>query len=180
MHNHNPQEFTDTTPNCAGVSLFEQATRLVTLLAAKGWHISFSESCTGGKAAAALVDVPSASSVLDVSFVTYANEAKVRFLRVRPETIAAYGVVSEPVAGEMAAGTAAAANAQVGVGITGIAGPGGATPGKPVGMVCFGFWISGTLHTFTRQFGDLGRNAVRDASVAFVYETLLSLLADNS
>ena len=38
--------------------------QVVEQLIARGWHISFAESCTGGKAAAALVDVADASKVL--------------------------------------------------------------------------------------------------------------------
>ena len=50
----------------------------VSKLKQHGWHIAFAESCTGGLAAGALVDIPSASAVLNVSFVTYANEAKTK------------------------------------------------------------------------------------------------------
>ncbi len=149
---------------------------VVELLIAKGWHISFAESCTGGLAAARLVSVPDASRVLDASFVTYANEAKVSCLGVLPESIRQYGVVSESVAEEMARGVADKNQAQVGVGITGIAGPGGGTVKKPVGMVCFGFYIDGKVHVYTKQFGDLGRNIVREKSVEFVYDTLVKLL----
>ena len=149
---------------------------VVERLKARGWHITFAESCTGGMAAAALVDVASASSVFDGSFVTYANEAKEVLLGVSHETIAAHGVVSEPVAAQMAAGAADRMKAEVGVGITGVAGPTGGTPRKPVGMVCFGFFAGGETHTFTRQFGNIGRNAVRQASVAFVYEKLMEYL----
>lgn len=155
---------------------FEKAEKIVQLLQNQNRRITFAESCTGGRAAAGIVDVPSASAVLDVSFVTYANEAKIRFLGVSPDTIAAHGVVSEPVAGEMARGAASAGNAQIGVGISGIAGPSGGTPTKPVGMVCFGFCVDGEVVTFTRQFGALGRSEVRDAAVDFVYDTLLTLL----
>lgn len=157
---------------------FSKAQALVDRLIALGWRICFAESCTGGMAAAGIVDVPSASSVLDVSFVTYANEAKIRYLQVAPDTIAEYGVVSEPVAGQMACGVAKAAGAQVGVGISGIAGPSGGTAIKPVGMVCFGFWVNGKLCTETVQFGNIGRNAVRQAGVEYVYDTLLKLLED--
>lgn len=155
---------------------FSPAQQLVTLLLEKGWHISFAESCTGGKAAAGIVDVPSASGVLDLSFVTYANEAKIKYVGVNPDTIAQHGVVSEAVAKEMAAGVAREANAQVGVGISGIAGPGGATPGKPIGMVCFGFYINGRLYGETVQFGALGRNCVRQKSVEHIYSRLIELL----
>ena len=150
--------------------------KTVELLMDKKYHISFAESCTGGMCCAALVDVTNASQVLDVSFVTYANEAKIKFLGVKADTILQYGVVSENVACEMAQGVANTAGSQVGVGVTGVAGPGGGTAKKPVGMVCFGFYINGDVKTFTKQFGAIGRNKVRQASVDFVYETLLDLL----
>ena len=162
---------------CAS-SVYTMAQQVIDRLAERGWHIAFAESCTGGKAVAALVDVPSASSVLDVSFVTYANETKIRFLGVDPNTIAQHGVVSEPVAREMAKGAAQAAGAQVGVGITGVAGPSGGTDKKPVGMVCFGFSINDQVISKTCQFGNIGRTAVREESVAFVYETLLACLSE--
>ena len=82
------------------------AKRVVELLIGKKFHISFAESCTGGLAAARLVEVPDASKVFDAGFVTYANEAKVNYLGVLPESIAKYGVVSEEVAGQMAVGAA--------------------------------------------------------------------------
>lgn len=141
-----------------------------------GYHISFAESCTGGLCCGNLVNVTNASKVLDVSFVTYANEAKMEFLGVSADTILKYGVVSEQVAYEMAAGVAKTAKSQVGVGITGVAGPGGGTDKKPVGMVCFGFSVNGSVKTYTMQFGEIGRNQVRKSSVEFVFQTLLELL----
>lgn len=150
--------------------------KVVERLIEKKYKISFAESCTGGLAAATLVGVPDASKVLDVSFITYANEAKMQYLGVSPAIIEEKGVVSEEVARQMAQGVAKAAHSHVGVGITGIAGPSGGTREKPVGMVCFGFYIEGVVTTYTRQFGNLGRNQVRQASVQFVYETLLELL----
>ena len=153
------------------------AKKVIEKLKARGYHISFAESCTGGLAVGRLVDIPDASRVLDASFVTYANEAKIKYLGVNEGTIAEYGVVSEEVAGEMAEGVARECSAEVGVGISGIAGPTGATASKPIGMVCFGFYINGALYTYTKQFGEIGRTAVRLASVDFVYEKLNEFLA---
>lgn len=152
---------------------------VVDMLISKGWHISFAESCTGGLACGTLVNVPCASRVLDASFVTYANEAKIKYLGVLPSTIEKFGVVSEPVAKEMAYGAAMQNGTEVGVGISGIAGPSGATPTKPVGMVCFGFYINGSTYTYTKYFGNVGRGIVRKCSVDFVYETLLELLKND-
>ena len=149
---------------------------LVQALIDKNFKMSCAESCTGGLLASNIVEVPAASTVFDMSFVTYANEAKVQLVDVKEETIETYGVVSEEVAREMAIGCAKKAKANVGVGISGIAGPTGATPTKPIGMVCFGFYINGANYTYTKQFGNIGRTEVREASVTFVIDTLLELL----
>ena len=150
--------------------------QVVEKLIEKNLHISFAESCTGGLCCGTIVNVANASKVLDVSFVTYANEAKIKILGVSADTILSYGVVSEEVAYEMAQGVANAAGSEVGVGITGVAGPGGGTAKKPVGMVCFGFYIDGKVTTYTCQFGEIGRNQVRKSSVEFVLSKLLELL----
>lgn len=150
--------------------------KVVEKLIEKGYHITFSESCTAGLACAKLVNVPDASKVLNVSFTTYADEAKVKYLGVDPETIHSFGVVSEEVAAEMALGAAKNTGSEVGVGITGIAGPSGAVPGKPVGTVCFGIAINGGVYTWRQEFGALGRNVVRDVSVNFCYDRLVELL----
>ena len=153
-----------------------KAERTFRLLKEKKYHITFAESCTGGMAAARLVDVPDASTVFEASFVTYANWAKTRFADVPEELILEHGVVSEPVAGAMASGAAFQTGAEVGVGISGIAGPSGATADKPVGMVCFGFYIDGIKHTDTKYFGDIGRKNVRKSAVEHVYTVLCELL----
>lgn len=151
--------------------------KLCALLKEKCLHISFAESCTAGLAAARLVGVSGASDVFDASFVTYANEAKMRFVSVKPETLNAHGAVSEEIARQMAEGAARAAGAEVGVGISGIAGPTGGTPEKPVGTVCFGFFTPcGTVST-TEHFVNLDREGVRTAAVDFVFERLLNILS---
>ena len=156
--------------------MIEKPQQLVNKLIEKGYHISCAESCTGGKVTAAIVDVADASKVLNASIVTYSNEAKMHYLNVSASTLEQYGAVSEETAYEMAKGIANANQAEVGVGVTGIAGPGGGTKEKPVGMVCFGFYINGKVTTVTKQFGEIGRNEVRDASVEFVLDKLLEML----
>lgn len=149
---------------------------LVKLLIMKNYTISFAESCTGGKAAASIVDVADASKVLNASFITYSNEAKMKYADVSGKTLEQYGAVSEETAKEMAVGTAKANNADVAVGISGIAGPTGGTVEKPVGMVCFGYYISGSVFTETVLFGNPGRNIVRDQSVKHIFEVLINEL----
>ncbi len=150
--------------------------KVVELLTEKNYHISFAESCTAGLCSSRLVNVANASKVFNAAFTTYSNESKVKYIGVNPETIKEYGVVSESVAEEMARGVALETESEIGVGVTGIAGPAGGTDTKPVGMVCFGFYVNGEVKTFTQNFGNIGRQEVRNASCAFVFVTLLDLL----
>ena len=147
--------------------LYAAALECVQLLIQKGWRISMAESCTGGMLASGIVSVADASKVFDASFVTYANEAKMKYLGVSAENIEKYGVVSEAVAGEMAFGCAKENGAQVGVGISGIAGPSGGSAQKPVGTVAFGFCINGEVFTRLMHFPDTGRQGVREAATLF-------------
>ena len=151
-------------------------TQLVNKLIELGLKISFAESCTGGMVASSIVDVADASKVLDMSFVTYSDDAKIELLSVEADNINKFGVVSEEVAYQMANGVKNKANSNIGVGVTGIAGPGGGTLDKPVGMVCFGFAINDKTYTFTKHFGEIGRMNVRYKSTEFVIEKLLELL----
>ena len=141
-----------------------------------GYHISFAESCTGGLLSARLVNVANASKVLDVSFVTYHEDMKAKYLGVKKETILKYDVVSEEVASEMALGVCKEANSNIGVSVTGYSGPTGGTDSIPVGTVCFGFCINGKVYTEKKMFGNVGRNKVRSLASDFAFLKLNELL----
>ena len=151
-------------------------TEIVNLLIEKKYHIACAESCTGGLVCAKLVEVPGVSEILDLSLVTYANTAKIKYLGVKEEDIQKYGVVSEVVTDQMARGIAEMAKSEVGLATSGIAGPGGGTPNKPVGTVCFGIYINGKTYTYTAHFNNASRNEVRNKSVEFIFNKLYELL----
>ena len=104
----------------------------------RGLTIATAESCTGGLVAAKLVNYPGISKALFEAHVTYANEAKIRYCGVNPDTLAAHGAVSEETAREMALGLRQRSGADIAVSTTGIAGPAGGTKEKPVGLVYVG------------------------------------------
>jgi len=139
------------------------------------------ESCTGGLLGAAVTALAGSSLWYERGFITYSNAAKMVHLHVSAETLERDGAVSEATAIEMAQGALACTPAaHLALSTTGIAGPGGATPGKPVGMVCFGFaYRRGDgmdVHAQTRVFsGDRGR--IRQAAVAFVLREAVKRLA---
>jgi len=124
---------------------------VVGLARARGIKLATAESCTGGLVASRLTDVPGASEVLLGGWVTYSNEAKVRELGVKEESLRKYGAVSAAVAAEMAEGARKKAGADWAVSVTGIAGPGGGTPGKPVGLVYLGVAGSEGVETIEKK-----------------------------
>ena len=152
---------------------------LVELLMQKGYKISAAESCTGGLFAAGIVSVADASRVLDRSFVTYSDNAKIELVGVNAEIIRDFGVVSNETAAAMAEGVCRTACTDVGVGITGFAGPSGGDRFAPLGTVCFGFCVAGKTTACRKDFGDIGRNVIREQSVAFARETLYNLLKES-
>ena len=130
-------------------------------LRGQGWMLATAESCTGGWISTAITAIAGSSEWFDRGFVTYSNDAKREMLGVRPETLTAHGAVSEQTVREMSTGALAASRADVAIAVSGIAGPGGATPGKPVGTVCFAWaFRHGEVFSETR-FLDGDRHAVR-------------------
>ncbi|EBA07307.1 CinA family protein [Sagittula stellata] len=134
------------------------------------------ESCTGGKVAAAITDVPGSSAIFERGFVTYSNLAKQEMLGVRAESLDAYGAVSEEVAREMAEGARRAARADVAVAISGIAGPGG-SEFKPEGRVCYALADASGTRSETVEHGALGRDKVRTAATEHALAMLLAALS---
>lgn len=153
----------------------ENAEKLVNLLIEKKLHITTAESCTGGMVASRIVDVANASKVFNVAYVTYANEAKEKYLNVDSKTIEKYGVVSEEVTKQMALGALKEANADISIVTSGIAGPTGGTEYKPVGMVCFGVGIKDNVYTSTKYFGNIGRNKVRSMATEYIIDFAINL-----
>jgi nicotinamide-nucleotide amidase len=160
------------------VSVLPAAREIIALCTAARLKIATAESCTGGLVAGALTEIAGSSAVVDRGFVTYSNAAKAAVLGVAPELLARFGAVSEQVALAMVAGAIARSEADLAVAITGIAGPGGGSAEKPVGLVHFAATRRGqrAIHA-ERRFGDIGRSAVRLASVAEALALLKALVA---
>ena len=155
------------------------ATELGQLLLRKNCTITTAESCTGGGIAYSLTAIAGSSAYLDRGFITYSNKAKQQLLAVKSATLLQFGAVSEETVLEMAQGAAAAANADVAVAVSGIAGPDGGSAFKPVGTVCFGFFLFG--HTITTRVvfhGD--RAAVRLQAIDFALQQLILLLTEQT
>jgi nicotinamide-nucleotide amidase len=148
-----------------------KAKKLSELLISKNMSIAVAESCTGGSISSSLTSIPGASTYFNCGFITYSNQSKVNMLGVDPKTIELYGAVSEKVAYEMAMGAGQNSQSDLALSVTGIAGPSGGTPGKPVGTVCFGFFIDGNVETTTQFFSGV-RSEIVSESITFALTEL--------
>jgi len=158
------------------------AVQVVDELRQHGKTLATVESCTGGLLSAVITSVPGSSDVFGYGFVTYANAAKTDMVGVPEYLLQSHGAVSIEVAASMAEGGLKTANAGIAVSITGIAGPGGGSADKPVGTVCFGLSYrdpEDEIFTVAQRmdFGDQGRDRIREVSVEHALKGILDLLA---
>ena len=108
------------------------------LLLAKRLTLALAESCTGGYISHRVTRVAGSSAYYYGGAVTYADEAKILFLGVKPEILQRHGAVSRETALAMSKGIRERTGASIGLSVTGVAGPSGGSAEKPVGTV----WIS--------------------------------------
>ncbi len=134
------------------------------------------ESCTGGLLLSALTDIAGSSAYVQGGLVTYSNEAKMNFLKVREATLIEQGAVSEATAGEMARGALALFATDYALSVTGIAGPGGGTADKPVGLTYIGLATGGGETVVERRIWRGGRIENKNASVSAALRLLLGAL----
>ena len=129
----------------------------------RGVMLATAESCTGGLLASLLTDIPGKSHAFERGFVTYTNDAKHEMLGVPRHILDGAGPVSAPAAEAMAAGALGASRADIAVSITGFT---EGAPGQPAGLVHFACARRGADCALQlEQFGDIGRAAVRLASL---------------
>ncbi|WP_300180300.1 nicotinamide-nucleotide amidohydrolase family protein [uncultured Aliivibrio sp.] len=148
------------------------AQKVGALLMQQGKTMACAESCTGGGVAFCATENAGSSVWFERGFVTYSNEAKQESLGVSLDTLSAFGAVSEAVVKEMAIGTLRNSHADISVSVSGIAGPGGATEGKPVGTVCFGFADTTNWHQETTVYFTGNRSEVRQSAIEYAFITI--------
>jgi len=141
-----------------GIDVGDLQTAAVKVLQQKGLTAATAESCTGGLIGKRITEVPGSSEVYGFGVVTYANQAKMKLLGVKEETLRQYGAVSSQTAAEMAAGARVLSGADIAISVTGIAGPGGGSTEKPVGLVYIG--VDSPWHSEVKQL-NLNRGYAR-------------------
>lgn len=112
---------------------YQLLTEIKNILIKNKLTLSSAESCTGGLISSYLTDIAGSSAFINQNFVTYSNEAKIKFLNVKKETLEKYGAVSEQTAYEMSEGLLKYTDCSIAT--TGILGPSGGSIEKPIGLV---------------------------------------------
>ena len=145
--------------------------KLVKKLKELNYTISFAESCTGGMLASTIINVSGSSSVIKESYITYSEEAKMKILNVKKNTLEKYTVYSKEVAIEMVVGLNNISNSDVCVSVTGIA--------ESDNNVCscdFAIMINGEI--FAEKYETKGyRNDVRLSYTKHILNKILEKLA---
>ncbi|WP_124981046.1 competence/damage-inducible protein A [Nonlabens xiamenensis] len=116
-------------------SLIDQVSRL---FKDQGKTLATAESCTGGKIANIITEIPGASKFFKGSTVTYATASKVEILGLDSQLIDQHSVVSAEVASAMAQAAKEKFKSDYAVATTGNAGPDKGDSDAPVGTVYIG------------------------------------------
>ncbi|GIT98310.1 CinA family protein [Sulfurovum sp. TSL1] len=149
--------------------------KIIRKLAKEGETISFAESCTGGRIAAAFTSISGASEVLHGSCVTYSNNIKHLWLGVSNEILEKQGAVSRECVSQMLDGIQKMASSDYAIAVSGIAGPTGGTEFKPVGTVYIGLKTPFSKEVYHCHFKG-SRDAVQEESTLFAIEKLAEVL----
>jgi competence/damage-inducible protein CinA-like protein len=142
-----------------------------------GGTLATAESITGGGIAQRLTSVPGASRYFRGGIVCYSDDAKIRVLGVRAETLATSTAVSAETAVAMADAVRRLFGAAWGLSATGYAGPEGGPGGEPPGRVHLGIsGPAGASHLDLRLPGE--REGVRERAAQAALDLLRRRLAE--
>ena len=146
---------------------------LIKILIKKKLKISFAESCTGGLLASSITSFSGASKIFNLGFVTYSNQAKIKFLKVNKNIIKKNGAVSRECCLAMVNNLSKISKANINVSITGIAGPNGGTKQKPVGLVYIGVKKGANTQIYKCLFKSKSRSSIQKSTVKKALDLVL-------
>ena len=115
--------------------------------------LSIAESLTGGLLSSRFTSLSGASCYFKGSVVAYSSSIKKNILRVNPETIKKFSVVSSNVANEMALETKKILNSDYAISTTGNAGPTKGDSNKPIGKIFISIATPNDVKSFEFNFG---------------------------
>jgi nicotinamide-nucleotide amidase len=151
---------------------------LARLLTQKQVSLSTAESCTGGKIAQLISAISGASAYFKGGVVAYSNQIKIDVLKVNPETIQKFSVVSKEVAQEMAINCRSIFNTDYAIATTGNAGPTKGNSAAEIGAVFIAIATPNEVLVEEFNFGQ-PREKVIDRAVNKAFEWLYKEISKN-
>ena len=151
---------------------------LARLLTQKQVSLSTAESCTGGKIAQLISAISGASAYFKGGVVAYSNQIKIDVLKVNPETIQKFSVVSKEVAQEMAINCRSIFNTDYAIATTGNAGPTKGNSAAEIGAVFIAIATPNEVLVEEFNFGQ-PREKVIDRAVNKTFEWLYKEISKN-
>ncbi|MBP6126757.1 CinA family nicotinamide mononucleotide deamidase-related protein [Flavobacterium sp.] len=151
---------------------------LARLLTQKQVSLSTAESCTGGKIAQLISAISGASAYFKGGVVAYSNQIKIDVLKVNPETIQKFSVVSKEVAQEMAINCRSIFNTDYAIATTGNAGPTKGNSAAEIGTVFIAIATPNEVLVEEFNFGQ-PREKVIDRAVNKTFEWLYKEISKN-
>ena len=149
--------------------------QIITKLIKKNISISVAESCTGGLISHTLTKYSGISKIFSFGIISYSNNAKIKYLSVKKNTLSKYGAVSSNIVNEMINGLYDNEKSKICIATTGIAGPKGGTKIKPVGLVFIGIKYKDNNIIYKKVFkGD--RKNIQRKTVNFIFKKIDQLV----
>lgn len=153
-------------------SLEEQ---IAELLKNNNLTVSTAESCTGGKIASKMTDIPGASAYFSGSIVSYATSTKQNVLQIPLHLIEKHSVVSAEVAEQMAVQAMHLFQTDFAISTTGNAGPTKGDSDAEIGTVFIAIASKNNVKSYSFNFGN-HRERITQKAVNKSFELLMNHL----
>ncbi len=154
------------------MSLFKKT---LNKLIKKNISVATVESCTGGLLASTFIKHTNASKIFKSGFITYSNESKIKFLKIKKNVLNKHGAVSYEVAKCMVENLYKIEKSLITISTTGIAGPKGGTINKPVGLIYIGLKYKFNIKIYKKRFKGTRIKIQKDV-VKFIFNKINHLI----
>ena len=137
--------------------------------------ISVAESCTGGSICSKIVSNSGASTYFKGGIICYSTESKIKLLKIDPNMISKYSVVSKEICELMAISVKKVYNSDYSIAITGNAGPEKGDSDEEIGKVFISIVSENDLNTYELNL-DGDRKTIINNTVTRAFELLNDIL----
>ena len=137
--------------------------------------VATAESCTGGLLSYSFIKIKGVSKIFKTGLICYSDTSKIKFLKIKKNTLKKYGAVSLKTSKEMTLNLSKITGCDLSITTTGISGPTGDSKNKPIGLVYIGIKYKKKLKIFKKNFKG-SRIKIQKKTVNFIFKQILNLI----